>query len=51
MTEVVIVATAVTVMAAVALGTITAVGWAQYELERDQHRNSQKGHDYGRTTH
>lgn len=45
MTEIVIVATTVTIMAAVALGMITAIGWAQYQLERDQHRTSQKGHD------
>lgn len=50
MTEAVIVATAVTIIAAVGLGMLTAVGWAEYELERDHHRTSQKGQDHGRTT-
>lgn len=45
MTEVAIVVTMITIGAAIGLGMLTAVGWAQYELERDQHRNSQKGQD------
>lgn len=45
MTEVVIVATTITIMSAVVLGLLVAVGWTQYELDRDNHRNPQEGAD------
>lgn len=43
MTEVVIVATTITIGAAIGLGMLAAIGWAQYEFDRDQHRDSQGG--------
>ncbi|MDN5605709.1 MAG: hypothetical protein L0G59_09880 [Kocuria sp.] len=47
MTEVAIVATTISIMAAIGLGMLAAVGWAQYELDRDHHRNTQEGQDHG----
>lgn len=41
----VILGTALTAIITVGVGFVALVGWAQYELDRDQHRNTQEGVD------
>lgn len=43
----VILGAALTVVITVGVGFVALVGWAQYQLDRDQHRITQEGQDHG----